>query len=171
MKLKHTTLEFAAELIGFVLILGTFGYLLMMLGNLPEEIAIHFDAEGVADQWGDKMEIFKLPVMGLVIYAFATVLQLFPHRWNVGVDPGHKNAKKVYQATKDMIIALKVEIAVIFAYTAYVAASQQPVNNAILGGSLLFMFATIVLFMIKASMAKKEGMTADELMNQRKKPF
>lgn len=171
MKLKTTTFEWIAEIIGFVLILGIFGYLFMAVGDLPNEIAIHYDADGAADQWGDKMDIFKLPLMGLVIYVFATILQFFPKRWNVGVSPEHKNAEKVYRATKDMIVVLKVEIAAIFAYTTFVSVNQQPMNNTILGGGLLFMFATIVLFMVKASKAKKEGMTADELMNQKPRLF
>lgn len=171
MKLKYTTFELIMEMIALVFLVGTFAYLFMMLEALPNEIVTHFDAQGMADEWGNKTEIFQVPFMGLAIYTFASILQRFPKRWNVGIEADHKNAEQVYRYTKDMIIVLKMEIAVFFAYYGYAAANQKPMVSFFLPAVLIVTFGTIVFYMVKVSLAKKEGDSIQARMERRKKWF
>ena len=49
------------------LILITFLFCLVILPFLPAQIPIHWNAEGVIDNWCDKLFLFLFPVLQLVI--------------------------------------------------------------------------------------------------------
>jgi hypothetical protein len=59
----------ARVLLGAALIvnLGLFGYLSMRFPNLDVQLPLHFNSLGQADRIGTKMELFTLPVIGLII--------------------------------------------------------------------------------------------------------
>ncbi len=169
MKLKTTKFEFLLELIAFVIMAASLAYMIMMEESLPQQIVTHYNAQGVADQWGSRSELYKVPLLGMIIYTFATVLQRFPKRWNVGISPEHKNAEKAYRYTKDMIIVLKTEIVIFFAYFGICTANQQPPVSFFLPSVLIITFGTIIVYMMKVALAKKEGLSPEARMEQKRK--
>lgn len=66
------------------LILITFLFCLVILPFLPAQIPIHWNAEGVIDNWCDKLFLFLFPVLQLVItVGFQFVRSTDPRRKNV----------------------------------------------------------------------------------------
>ncbi len=47
--------------------LGLFGYLCARFPGLDVQLPLHFNAQGLADRIGNKVELFALPIIGLII--------------------------------------------------------------------------------------------------------
>ncbi len=69
-------------LLGAALIvnLGLFGYLCARFPSLDLQLPLHFNAQGLADRIGDKVELFALPIIGLIILGTNLVLGLVLYR-------------------------------------------------------------------------------------------
>lgn len=60
--------------------LGLFGYLCVRFPGLDLQLPLHFNAQGQADRIGTKMELFALPIIGLIILGTDLVLGLALYR-------------------------------------------------------------------------------------------
>jgi hypothetical protein len=60
--------------------LGLFGYLTIRFPGLDYQLPLHFNQLGQADRIGTKMELFALPVIGLIILGTNLVLGLILYR-------------------------------------------------------------------------------------------
>lgn len=69
-------------LIGMALVinLALFGYLSFRLAGLDLQLPLHFNNQGLADRIGTKMELFALPIIGLIILGTNLVLGLILYR-------------------------------------------------------------------------------------------
>jgi hypothetical protein len=69
-------------LIGTALVinLALFGYLSVRLAGLDLQLPLHFNSQGLADRIGTKMELFALPIIGLIILGTNLVLGLILYR-------------------------------------------------------------------------------------------
>jgi hypothetical protein len=47
--------------------LGLFAFLLLVAGQLPQFVSMHFDALGVADRIEDRSAVFTLPQIGFIV--------------------------------------------------------------------------------------------------------
>jgi hypothetical protein len=63
-----------------VINLGLFGYLSFRLAGLDLQLPLHFNSQGLADRIGTKMELFALPIIGLIILGTNLVLGLILYR-------------------------------------------------------------------------------------------
>ena len=61
---------------GMVINLALFGYLCALYPNLDLQLPLHFSSEGTVDRIGDKVELFALPIIGLIILATNLALGL-----------------------------------------------------------------------------------------------
>jgi uncharacterized membrane protein len=59
-----------------VINLALFGYLCALYPNLDLQLPLHFSSEGTVDRIGDKIELFALPIIGLIILATNLALGL-----------------------------------------------------------------------------------------------
>jgi len=73
----------ARTLIGAALIisLGLFAYLSTRFPGLDLVLPLHFDSAGQVDRFGGKMELFALPVIGLIILGTNLVAGLILYKW------------------------------------------------------------------------------------------
>lgn len=60
MEIKHNKLDIIAEIFCMFLLIVTTLYTIYMYIQLPEKIPIHYNAAGVIDRYGNKLEIFIL---------------------------------------------------------------------------------------------------------------
>lgn len=60
--------------------LGLFGYLCLRFPGLDFQLPLHFNSLGQADRIGTKVELFALPIIGLIILATNLGLGLFLYR-------------------------------------------------------------------------------------------
>lgn len=60
--------------------LALFGFLWIRFSQMPELVPMHFDAAGQADRIAPRSEIFKLPIIGLLVAAANLALGLLLRR-------------------------------------------------------------------------------------------
>ena len=63
-----------------VLNLGLFGYLSARFPGLDFQLPLHFNNQGMADRIGAKVELFALPIIGLIILGTNLILGLLLYR-------------------------------------------------------------------------------------------
>lgn len=106
-KLLHTA--------AFAVIIGMFIYAAVMVGRLPDEIPIHFNAAGEADNWGGKASIFMLPLISLPMSLILFFLGRAPHLHNFPFKVTEENAPKLYRESRLMMAAMHLMVTGVFA--------------------------------------------------------
>lgn len=142
--------SFIQNLICLVSILFSFGYLLLIYKGLPDIIPIHFDLNGVADNFGNKAMLWLLPIL-LPFLTFVIMTFLKSKNEKINEPRLRANIKMV------MTLILAALTIAILAYVknymqvhgAYVDDNQQRffIISYIIG--ILFMVLGIILFFVK----------------------
>lgn len=151
MKLKYTKFQIVIELMALLLLLSIFIYLILAWGSLPDQIPGHYNGAGIVDRWGNKKEIWILPIMGLILYILITVISRFPAIWNVPVKITDENREYVYSNLKSMLIIVKMDMVIIFAYLVYSDINTQFLGVWFLPLVLILLFGNIIYYIIKVS--------------------
>jgi hypothetical protein len=70
-------------LLGLALLINLllFAYLGARFPAMDEQLPLHFSNQGLADRIGTKMELFSLPIIGLIILATNAILGSILYRW------------------------------------------------------------------------------------------
>lgn len=153
-KIKKTKYDIAVNIISMITLIGTFLYLIINWGNIPDQIPGHYDFTGSVDRWGNKSELWVCPILAFILYIGITVLEAFPGIWNTGVKVTDKNRDQVYQLLKHMIVTLKGVIVIIFAFITINSSMAKPLQVWGLPVMLIFIFGPMAAFLIKLSKAK-----------------
>ena len=66
--------ERALEIVTLVLVICSWILPIMYYGELPDEVPMHFNAQGEADSWGPKSTLFILPGITSVLYIILTAI-------------------------------------------------------------------------------------------------
>ena len=80
----------------------------------PPTIPIHFDASGKADNYGSKITILIMPIIGSIIYFGISQLNKYPHIFNYATEITVANAERQYTIATRTLRILKLLIPVIF---------------------------------------------------------
>ena len=123
-------LDVILEVVAVLLLLFVWIYPAMQYAELPETIPTHFNAKGEADDWGNKLFIWFVPVITTLTYALIIGLNRFPHLHNYMVNITEENAFKNYQLSTRIL-----RIANLFVLIIMTLAITEMINKA-LGGSL-----------------------------------
>jgi uncharacterized membrane protein len=84
--------------------------------NLPEIIPTHFGINGKADDWGNKVTVFILPAISMVLFIGISILNRFPHIFNYPVRVTAENANFLYSRGTRLIRIIKVSILIIMLF-------------------------------------------------------
>lgn len=152
--LPYTALERAADIIALVVIIFMLFYVRTNYPGLPEQIPVHFGADGQPDSWGNKSSLLVLSLLTLVLYAGLKVLEKFPHYYNYLTTITEANAAFQYLNARKMIGFLKTEIVLVFAYIqwgtiAVVKGSITGMGFWFLPVFLLVLFGTTGFYMLQ----------------------
>ena len=108
MEIKHNKLDTIAEVFCMILLIVTTLYTIYMYIQLPEKIPIHYNAAGVIDRYGNKLEIFILLIVTWVMYIGLSLVTRVPQFWNTGVSVTAENKDRVYRILKNMLKIIKI---------------------------------------------------------------
>ncbi|HSF88019.1 MAG TPA: DUF1648 domain-containing protein [Saprospiraceae bacterium] len=117
------------EAAGWVCLAALWAMTLYAYGNLPETIPTHFGVGGEVDDYGSKMTLFFLPVIGTILFIGLTVLNNYPHIFNYPADITPENALSQYTNATRMIRMIKFSITFISLVIVYM------IYNAVITGS------------------------------------
>ena len=95
-KVPYQSIDILLELLSITVLLLLFGYTIFEYTSLPETIPTHFNAKGEADDFGNKLTLWLIPAIALVLYIGIFIVNLFPHTHNYMVNITEENALKNY---------------------------------------------------------------------------
>ncbi len=164
-KLKLTPAEQLMETVSTVAFVMIFVLLILNWSQLPNIIPTHFNAVGKADDFGNKETLFLIPILAAGLHILMTVIQFFPNIYNYPVKVTEENAQRLYTVGRQMIIAVKLEMDLLFLYIFYKTVDVALGKATGLGGGFLVIvlgvtFGTIGLmfyYILKAAKPKKEN--------------
>lgn len=148
MEIKHNKLDTIAEVFCMILLIVTTLYTIYMYIQLPEKIPIHYNAAGVIDRYGNKLEIFILLIVTWVMYIGLSLVTRVPQFWNTGVSVTAENKDRVYRILKNMLKIIKMEIIVIFCYLIYNTTTLYNLPKWFVPIFLVLLFSTMLISFI-----------------------
>lgn len=131
-----------------IVFLAWIGYLLIVWGQLPDEVPAHYDSAGVVDRWGSKWELLLLPIIACLLTVFLAFLEKHPE-WHNYLNLTEKNIKFQYKNSRMLLNVIKNEALLFFAYISF-QSIQVALGKA---SSLGFAFLPIYLGILFGSMA------------------
>jgi uncharacterized membrane protein len=102
------------EMAGKLFLIVLWGLALCVYFIAPSTIPTHFNASGQANNYGSKITILILPVIGSIIYFGITQLNKYPHIFNYATEITATNAERQYTIATRTLRVLKFMILVIF---------------------------------------------------------
>lgn len=147
-------LEKVLQLIGAAALLFTFVQLIFFWGSLPATIATHFNGAGNPDGWGSKTSLLFMPILSLVMAAVLTLLERFPHIYNLPCEVTERNAPGVYQAAREMVVWLKLILILTFGYIEFMSiqtarGATSGLGEFFLPVSMGFLLAMMIIYIIR----------------------
>lgn len=114
-----------------------FGLPLLQYDSLPDKIPAHYDATGKIDRYGDKNEIWALPLIGFLLTGFLFGVSRFPHIFNYPVKITNENAALQYKKATRLLKVLGVVI--VFALSFIVHITIQNAKGPAQGMPIYFL--------------------------------
>jgi len=107
LKIPKSKSEWIWDFIGYLCYFGSIIVLLYVWRTLPDEVPAHYNAAGEVDRLGSKGELFILPVVGVFIALFMTVLEKFPDVHNYPKRFNESNAEQFYLNSRKLVNQIK----------------------------------------------------------------
>ncbi len=152
-----TNADLLLEISGIGLISFALGYIGFHYQDLPEIIPVHFNLSGEINGFGGKETLWLLPAAALFIFIGMSALCRYPHIFNYPVEVTKRNVIRQYKLAIGLIRWLKAEIALLFGLivmeTISVANGANPVHPGFIAIFIGMIFASIFIYLIKASKA------------------
>ena len=116
--IKPTKTDLLVMRLGWFVVGLNFILVAVFFLNLPDTIPTHFNIKGVADGYGNKNNIWSLPILNLVLYFALNLVatKLKPWHYNYPVTVTNENAQKIYSMGIQIIIWLNLGIAILFTF-------------------------------------------------------
>ncbi len=112
-------ISFITNITGAVMILGYILFLAIMWRNIPDTVATHFNAAGVADDYGSKTFLLLEPVLMVVFCVLFAVIEHFPSLWNLPVKITPENRDRQLAIGTVLLSAMKLLILCMFAHAGF----------------------------------------------------
>lgn len=113
-KIKLTLTDWIVELLALLLVLFSWVIMFINYKQLPETIASHFDSFGKANGFSSKESIIALPVISTLLFIGLSVLNKYPHSFNIPVVITESNVLKQYTYATRLLRFLKLSLTTIF---------------------------------------------------------
>lgn len=114
-----TSIDMAAEIAGWVLLIAVWLLTMTSYGSLPDTIPTHFNAAGEVDGYGHKQTLLGIPIILSVLFVGMTILNRYPHIFNYPTAITEENYLRQYTQATRLIRYLKLTIVLIFGLVIY----------------------------------------------------
>lgn len=145
-KLDLTNTDKVIEFTGLALLIGIWILAILSFSDLPESIPTHYKGAGEVDGFGERTNIFVLPIIGTILFIGLTLLNKNPHIFNYPKTITDENALNQYSNATRMIRVLKLII--VFVFGLILVRTLQNTNGNADGIGTWFLPLTIGLFII-----------------------
>jgi uncharacterized membrane protein len=148
---SYQPIDYVAELLAIVALVSQGVYALFIYPTLPQTIPIHFGLDGRANNYGGREWIFFPFAVALALYILLTVISRFPQAFNYPWRVTEANAPRLYGVSRRMVVWLKAEMVLLFAYITwaivrYTTVAPGPFDLGFVAIALLVVFGTVGYF-------------------------
>jgi len=154
----YEQIDILVELMNICLLLLIWGYAIVEYAKLPDTIAIHFNAQGVADGHGNKMMLWLMPALATFIFFVMFIINKFPHVHNYMVNITEENALKNYRLSTRVLRLVNLYCLLLFAAITYEIISMSKGNEStfFVNGFIIFSLIVPILIVIVAIYYQKK---------------
>lgn len=146
--------RFWREFPAILFLLSSFAVAFWIIANTPENIPLHFNAQGEIDRWGKSWTIIGLPLIALVLYGLLTLIQHRPQWCNYPVKITNENREQAYRQMSRIICHIKSLVICLFLYITLGVAQVVEINIF-----LILAFAFAIPFIIVTGWSKINSKT------------
>lgn len=118
---------------------------LIFYSQLPEEIPVHYGADGKPDRWGARSQIFLMPTIGLVLFLILRWLAKHPQWLNYTVEITSENAHRHYRNSIRLLHSMNLLILLFFLYIHVTTLLLSFGHEGGLGSVFLWLFMVLML--------------------------
>jgi len=123
-------IDVVLDILSATLLILLITYAFISYSELPDTIPSHFNAMGEVDGYSDKMMIWLLPCLGVVLFIGLYILNKFPHLHNYMVNITQENALKNYRLSTRIVRVTNLFIMIIFGIIIYSMVESAKNNNS-----------------------------------------
>lgn len=146
--------RFWREFPAILFLLSSFAVAFWIIANTPENIPLHFNAQGEIDRWGESWTIIGLPLIALALYGLLTLIQHRPQWCNYPVKITDENREQAYRQMSRIICHIKSLVICLFLYITLGVAQVVEINIF-----LILAFAFTIPFIIVTGWSKINSKT------------
>lgn len=146
--------RFWREFPAILFLLSSFAVAFWIIANTPENIPLHFNAQGEIDRWGESWTIIGLPLIALVLYGLLTLIQHRPQWCNYPVKITNENREQANRQMSRIICHIKSLVICLFLYITLGVAQVVEINIF-----LILAFAFAIPFIIVTGWSKINSKT------------
>ena len=145
-----------ASVIGIALM---FGLVVFNYASLPDRIPIHFGFTGKPDGYGDKVWIWLIPVITVILFLFMDGVRKIPHTFNYPVKITENNVKYQYGLARTMMAGMNLCVVFLFLSIVWNTILVATGKSSQLGfGVVILTFLLIFIpILVYSKAAKKVG--------------
>jgi uncharacterized membrane protein len=114
---RYHTLTFfdkTVEVIGVLALIASCVIPVMFYFELPEQIPVHFDIAGVPDDYGSRIRILMLPLVGIILYVGILRVNRYQHLFNYPIPVTPENKSSLLALTFQMLRLIRLSLALLF---------------------------------------------------------
>ncbi len=153
---EYEPVDWLLEILALLTLFSFLGYVIYIYQQLPDIIPTHFNAAGLADDYGGKNDIWMLPGVTVLLYFMLTLVNFIPHKFNYPTKITPQNAVRQYALATRLIRILKVVIMVMFFYIGYATVSVSYGKSSGIGVWFIpvflgFVFIPMIIYFIRSS--------------------
>jgi len=120
LKIEWEPIDWLIESLSLLFVLFLLIYPAYYYESIPGEIPTHYNMDGQADAFGNKTELWLLPIIGLLMYVGLFLLNRIPHQFNYPGTITEENAYTQYQNASRLMRAFNLTFTGAFAYIIYI---------------------------------------------------
>lgn len=128
MKISFTQKQRMIEGLTIFTLIAISIYVMIVWGNLPQEVATSFSISGKIQSVGPKSSVLWKLALSYIIYISLTIIFVNPHLWGIGNIKNKKKKQEAFLLTSNLISFLKLILVSIVCYIIFCI-----VNNVDLG--------------------------------------
>lgn len=152
---EYEPVDWLFEVLALMTLFSFLGYMIYIYQRLPDIIPTHFNAAGVADDYGRKNDIWMLPGVAVLLYFMLTLVNFIPHKFNYPTKITPQNAMRQYTLATRFIRILKVILVVMFFYIGVATVSVSQGRSAGLGVWFIpvflgFVFIPMIIYFVRS---------------------
>ena len=123
-------LDIVLDILSATLLILLIAYAVISYSELPDVIPSHFNAKGEVDGYSEKIMLWLLPALGVVLFFGLYIINKFPHIHNYMVNITEDNALKNYRLSTRIVRFTNLFIMFIFGLIYYSIVESAKSNNS-----------------------------------------